>query len=47
MSSRLSGATGGRALTLRFNDAIAPDGLGRHEGGAPASNGLLPAKPIC
>jgi hypothetical protein len=36
------GAIGDRALTLRFDDALAPDDLGGHEGEAPASNGLLP-----
>jgi AraC-like DNA-binding protein len=38
------GGIGDRALTLRFGDALATDGLGGHEGEAPASNGLLPAE---
>jgi hypothetical protein len=38
------GAIGDRALILRFDDALAPDDLGRHGGEAPASSGLLPAE---
>jgi len=38
------GAIGDRALTLRFSDAVAEDGLGDRRGGAPASSGLLPAE---
>jgi AraC family transcriptional regulator len=37
------GAIGDRALILRFDDALAPDVFGGHEGEAPASSGLLPA----
>jgi AraC-like DNA-binding protein len=37
------GGIGDRALTLGFDEAMAPDRLGRHGGGTPASHGLLPA----
>jgi AraC-like DNA-binding protein len=38
------GKIGDRALTLRFNHALASGDLGSHGGKAPASSGLLPAE---
>lgn len=40
------GAIGDRALVLRFDDDLAPDELGGHDGESPTSNGLLPAEAI-
>jgi AraC-like DNA-binding protein len=38
------GAIGDRALSLRFDDALAPDYLDRSDGNGPTSNGLLPTE---